>query len=238
MTIKVRFDGHEYEEGSKEHLDAIERVHKVEIDNLQAKAKADLDKATTESAAAVAEAVKRADAADGARDAAKAELDAAKVKHDEETKRMDAEREAASNSLRTALRSKVRLIGQIARFFASPDDENDDDGDEGDDKGDKKKKMDAKFDSLFDKEERDLMLDAIGKVNANFDATEKSDDYVRARYDAVLENVKKSRGVHGAVAALKNLQNLDAQEQEDPIAKAKAKRDENARNAWKSSSEK
>lgn len=149
---------------------------------------------------------------------------------------MDGEREAATNSTRLALRSKVRLIGQIARFFASPDDDDDDD-DSGDEKdGGKKKKMDANYDSLFEKSDRDLMMDAIAKVNSNFDATDKSDDYVRARYDAVLETVKTHRGVNGVVNVIENLKKLDARGEEDPIASAKAKRDAQARDAWKTPS--
>ena len=177
------------------------------------------------------------------------------------------------------MRSKLRLVGEVARFFGNDDEDAADGGADdtkectscgedipddakkcpecgamqktvGDDKknpfaGGKKpdfakkskKKMDAAdadFDSLFDKDDRDLMLGAIKLHAPNFDATDKSDDYVRSRYDALLDTVKASRGIDGVRAAIEvGGARLDGEDKNDTIAKAKQKQFEAARDAHK-----
>ncbi len=90
--------------------------------------------------------------------------------------------------------------------------------------------LEERIDAMSD---RDLLVFCISKHVENFDATGKSDDYLQARFDGIVETVRAGRGIAGVVAAARlGVQNLDAQE-DDEVSKARRARDKVAAEAWK-----
>lgn len=220
MAIRIRLDGREMDEGSKEHLDALERGHKAEVERLDAARRAEVKAEADGRAADKAEAQKRLDAADGARDAAAKEVEALKL--DAKEKASAAEKQLADLKAGEAKRimTRLRLVRSWVRFFG--DDEEDEE------------KMDARLDSMSD---RDLMLDVIKKRDANFDPKDRSDDYVQARFDAVVDLGREDARIGGVARRAQLLPHQVPQERadgaDDPVSKARAARDAAYRDAWK-----
>ncbi len=107
--------------------------------------------------------------------------------------------------------------------------------DEEDDDSSKKpwEKTDALEERIDSMSDRDLMLFALTKTNENFDATGKSDDYVAARFDGMIESLKTDRGIAGVVkAARAGVHHLDSIDAEDEVSKARRARDKQAATAW------
>lgn len=109
------------------------------------------------------------------------------------------------------------------------------DGGKDEEKTDSLEALEERIDSMSD---RDLLVFCIGKRVENFDATGKSDDYLQARFDGIVEVERAGRGIQGVVEAVRRgVQNLDAVE-DDEVSKARRKRDQIALDAWKTTSAK
>lgn len=247
----IRIDGKEYEVGSEAHIAKFEeQIAKANLDAkeaIKAKDVAEAERDTLKAALTKA----NLDAKKSLEDleAAKAEEDeAAKVKKRQRRKLerialrfFETAKETEAMEKEEKKRSKREFPpGAKAPPFTSED---------GGDKEEKSKRskrewdeedeecmdaLESKIDSMSD---RELMLAVIGQHVENFDAKDKSDDYVTARFDSLVEQVTKAqkneRGIAGVVrAAREGVHHLDSNE-EDMIAKARRKRDEAAQEAWK-----
>lgn len=255
---KVRLDGREVVENSKEHVDVLSQLHKVEVEALRTDAK---DKTTK-----LAEVTARVDALEGERDGLKATLekittDAAEAKSKAEE--MAKEKEKAEKGY---VRARRKLERATLRYFGGPDDEEDDKkakkgkrafppAKDGEEETDEKKKARAMEDDCEDDEnmdatdeteddrldsmsDRDLMLHGIRKVDPKFKDENRSDDYIRARFDAACEHVRKTRSVDGVVRTIEEAKrtgkdNYDADDEDKKIAAARAARDKAANEAWR-----
>jgi hypothetical protein len=253
VITKVKLDGREYEEHSAEHFRAIEGAHESIVKQLRTDAKDEADKLVAKLDAAnklLEDEKKRADKAEGERDTLKISLD--KAEEEKKKEGSDEEKKKRSAEEKTKLRSKVKLVTDIARFFGKEDDEEDekDGGDDEEEEGEdpkkkknpfakksKSKKLDSQLDDVFDKTEKELMVEALERVgHLNFDAAEKSPDYVQARFDSVRDMLKKSKSVNGVRDAItRGAGNLNIRNDgdDDVIAKAKAKNKDFVQNAWK-----
>jgi hypothetical protein len=259
---KIRLDGKEVVEHSKEHTDILlGQLDKFRTD------------ATSVTTKLLAE-TQRADKAEGERDGLKTQLDtfntdAKKAKEDEV-----AEAEKKAEKEKTERTARRRLERFVARYFGGAEDEEEEDEEEDEEKskgkartrafapGDKappfkpkdeeeKKKgkrafrtdskdllTDERLDSMSD---RDVMLFCITKVDPSFNGKDangkdRSIDYVQARFDSAVEHVKSSRGVDGIVRTIETDKrlHLDANDDLDrSMAEARAKRDQMARDAHK-----
>jgi HK97 family phage prohead protease len=188
MTIKIRLDGKDYEVGSQDHLDKLDEMHKAALAQAEADAKTKLDAKDAEIATLKTSAQKTADELQGKLDAAEArakkseeELEKAKKEFEEEDE--EEEKSKRSRALRL-IRNLVRAL-RIKGLRMTEETE---------------KKLDAdveKWVEMGDGAERAIMLDAIRADGTTFDDTDKSDDYVRARFDSTFDAAKDKRGVHG-----------------------------------------
>lgn len=208
----IRLDGKDYEIGSEAHLAKLDEMNKAAVAEVQAKLDAKAADAATAATAKLA-AEKARDEAQGRADGYKAELDKVRADADEEKKKAD-EEEAEEERKRTkrvsnAFRTLVRAFGVRGVRF-SEDDE---------------KKMDAML--AGENPERELMLDAIKVRVPTFDAKDKSDDYVRSRFDAVIESVRTDASIHGFTrTVIEEQTRTDADDgSDDPVTIAKKKRD-------------
>lgn len=92
--------------------------------------------------------------------------------------------------------------------------------------GDDEEKTDALEERIDSMSDRELRLFCITKQNPTFDATNKSDDYVAARFDSMVEGMKNDRGINGVVRAVRqNALHLDSTDAEDLVTKARRERD-------------
>ncbi|MDB4995194.1 MAG: hypothetical protein JWM74_2626 [Myxococcaceae bacterium] len=228
-VMKIRFNGKEYEAGSTEHMDAVEATTKSTVEQVKLDAKAHLDSVLAEHKTALALVVARADKAEGERDSAKEALD--KFNADAKKAKEDEDKNADKNA--QAAKQKKRMRRQLERAalrFFTDEEEGDDEKMDAADGADKVSKIEERIDSMSD---RELMLHCLKKHNAKFDATDRSDDYIAARFDSMVETLKVDRGIAGVVkAARAGVQNLDAGD-DDEVTAARKKRDEEARDAWK-----
>lgn len=210
MVTKIRLDGKEYEEGSREHLDAVERIHSKALEKLEADTKVRLDALVVEKV----DLQKKLDAADGAHDATKKELDTVKLDAKKAADKGEADKAEWKKDESKRIAKRVRLMRMALRFF-------DDDKD-----------MDEKMDGMTDNE---IRLAVIKKRDDKFDAKDRSEDYVESRFDTICDLAKDDRGVNGVARLAQNLQlHVDAADgADDPVSKARAKRDDQALNAWK-----
>lgn len=226
----IRLDGKDYEVGSEAHLDKLESMHKEalarEVSAVQTKLDA-ADRSLTDVQAKLVTAEKARDEAQGRLDAADKELTKARAAVEEKDKTFEEKLKEKIADERAALRKQARARGRFERafrFMFGEDEEEDADEE-------KQKKLDAMTD-------RDLMIAVIRKDAADFtgndaDGKPRSDDYISARFDSVLENVKKSKGIDGVTrTVIRETERLDANVG-DGVAAARKKRDELAKNAWK-----
>lgn len=227
----IRLDGKDYEIGSKEHLDKVDEMHKEEIKRLQTEHQTRLDAANTSVEAEKKRAVKLEAERDGLKaDLDKFNADAKKAKEDDEKKAK--EEEKAREQKRRFRRRLERTVSLFQRAFGK-----DEDDEEEDDEEDEDKKMDA----IDAKSDRDLMVECIAMTDEKFDAKDKTDDYVQARFDAeaakLPQAIKDKSGVDSIVRTVEeNKRRLDANDgagPNDPIAKARAARDKATFDAWK-----
>jgi|GEM_PF-2504690 len=237
QTMKViRIDGREYEVGSQAHLDKLDDMHRREVDQVRNDAKAKIDKLSADLSAEK----KRADEAEGARDAAKQSLDEFKA---DAQKAKDKDADELKKRTQSEVRSRVRLLTEVARWFGSADEDEEEEvveEEEVDEDGKKKKKTVTKkknpFEKLDSKSDREVMLYAIRKKNPDFDDKGKSDDYVRSRYDAMIEQVRDANGINGVrravVREVHNLDSFDTPNDNDPVSRARRNRDQKAASLW------
>lgn len=228
IMIKVRLDGKEYTEGSPEHLDALDRHYAKKLSDAQNEAKARLDAVE----AKVAEEKKRADELEGKLDAKSTEIEtirtdaaAAKKKSDEAVAELRA-------SMGDKIREKIRLVSRFMRFFG---DDEEAEGEMGD--GKKKERTDS-IDKLVDMSEREVMLKAIRMKVPNFDDAGRSDDYIRSRFDGMIEAMPTPKGVDEIVMlhreAVKREERTDAKDAPVKIVVDKrTERDRIYADAWK-----
>lgn len=220
MTIKIRLDGKEYEVGSQSHLDAIEHGHTANIAKLKSEADARLAQVKLDAKTEVDALKVKLDTLEGERDglAAKIEKFNADAKASKEAD--DKKKKEDDEAFNFKKKARRKLERMALRFFADEDEDED--------------KLDAKLDSMSD---RDLMLHCIGKSVKNFDAKSvegKSDDYVAARFDSIVEKTDDEKSIGGVVrAAAKASARLDADDDSDAVTKARAKRDAQAAGLWK-----
>lgn len=267
MTIKVKIEGREYEQGSEAHLAKLEDIQ----NNLRLDAKDALEKLQAET--------KRADKAEAERDVAQEAL--TKFRADAaEADQKAADDAAAAEEFTKERRRHRRKMERIALRYFGDDSQADDktggtepDGDEeqgaapakpgapkqmskrdfppgkkappfGKEDGgagpggppaamkdqEKADAFEERIDSMSD---REVMVFCLQKHNPNFDANGKSDDYLTARFDSMVETLQAERGITGVVKAARlGAQNLDAIDADDVVSKARAKRDQEARDAW------
>lgn len=158
---------------------------------------AHLDKLDDMHKAEVAALKSKIDELSGRLDAAEKAVAAAKREKEEEEEETQSEDEAEKRerTLRDRVRSKVRLVMRALRLFGEDDDEDDD------------KKMDA----LCEMSERDLYIKAIRKIDPDFKADGKSDDYLAGLFEGAVDYIAKASGVDGVVRVLegKRLDSVD-----------------------------
>lgn len=135
----------------------------------------------------------------------KARFDAA----DEKLKKL--EEEGSEEKMSKRVRSRIRLLTRAMKFLEEDEE---------------------KMDALSD---RELQERVIKKASPNFDAKDRSDDYIAARFDAICEDLAKSESVSGALGKIQSGLRLDASEQSGAgdVEKARAARDARVRDAWK-----
>lgn len=215
----VVIDGVKYALGSAEHMAKLDAMNKAALDKARFDAKEAQDKA-------VAEIQVRLDKAEAERDDFKAQLekvnlDAKKSKEEDDKKK---EEEEKTQSARKRFRRTLeRLYAAFKRAF----------GKEGMDEKDEEK-MDAMSD-------RELMLECIRMDSPDFDAKDKSDDYVHARFDSIAERVKKTapnpRGpdsiVRSAQTGYDQLRTDANDASVSDMEKARKERDARMNAAWK-----
>lgn len=79
----------------------------------------------------------------------------------------------------------------------------------------------SKMDALDDLSDRDLMVKVVKHLDADFDATGKSDDYVTATFDIVVKSLKRADGVDAVVREVERIKRADASDGNDPESAAK-----------------
>ncbi len=255
----IRLDGKDFEKGSDEHIAKIYDLHKVETDRLDST----IADVKTKLLAETQRADKAEGERDGLKsqveqlrtDAAEEKTKAEKLAEEK------AKAEKGYVRARRKLeRATLRYFGgpddeededeekakKSKKGFPPGKDESEEEkakkgkrgfppGKEGDEEEEKTDALDDdRLDSMSD---RELMLFGIRKVDPKFNDQGKSDDYVRARFDSAIEHVKSNRSIHGVVngvhrARTEDVTRSDADD-EKAMAEARRKRDEAARDAWK-----
>lgn len=201
--MKIRFDGREMDYGSKEHLDAIDAASAAAVAALKAEHAKVLAAATTEVQA-------KLDALKGERDGAVQSLESFKAdKASEETKAKEKmekkakEQAEIARARRKLERDAFRLLSRVKSSDDEEEDGDDDAPDSDDGKGGKPfgkkakekkaKKLDAFFDSATDREIQEKVISSM-PGGEKFDAKDRPDTYVQARYDMLIENLGETLG--------------------------------------------
>lgn len=158
-----------------------------------------------------AELQKKIDELSGKLDSAEKAVETAKREKEEAEQKSADEEKERSKDLAGKVRSKVRLIMRALRLFGEDDAEQDEE-----------KKMDA----LCELSERELHLKAIAKVDPDFRADGKTDDYVAGKFEGALQFLSQERSVDGVVRTIEKARRLDSTDGngtrgEHPVAKAR-----------------
>lgn len=155
----------------------------------------------------------------GKLDSAEKAVEAAKrEKAEAEAKSADADKERQKD-LGARVKSRTRFLMRALRLFGQDDDE---------EEQDEEKKMDA----LCDLSERDFYVKALAKLEPDFKADGKTDEYLAGKVETALKYAEKSRGVDGVVRVLEGSrgsgERLDSRDGEEthrrgehPVAKAR-----------------
>ena len=139
----------------------------VNLDGLEYQAAPEVAKALEKAQAEIADV--RADAEKTKQDVQK-ELDSAQAKVDELKKQMDEYKEKRGDAaIAEAAKARVALLSKAAKVVNT--------------------------DSLLDSSDREIMAAVIAERHDGVDLAEKSDDYVLARFDAVLESIPSKDAV-------------------------------------------
>jgi hypothetical protein len=223
--IIIRFDGRDLEYGSKDHLDALDRHHKSELESLTAAHAKTADQLKADFKVNL-------DAAEAERDGSKQQLEIFKAdlkekdKAAEEKKAKDEEEYKRTRGARRQLeRHAFRLLSRV-----KPDDEDKDEEDEEDEddkkkpaflkeKGKRAKPSTAKLDSFLDEATDRQIHERVIKAlpgGEKFDSKDLTDLHVKVRYDMVMESVGQTlgNGITDVVRTIKESQervdNLDS----------------------------
>lgn len=217
MTIKVRLDGREVEEHSKDHFDTLLKLHGAEVSSL----KAEHDKV-------LGEMKTKLDAAEGAKDAALQTIEGLKADAKEKKAKDDEEKKKDEEGFKFKARARRVLERMALRFLTEDEDD--------------KEKMDA-LDAFLDKAtDREVMVRIIQKLpgGEKFDGkdrhgNEADDVYVRARFDMLVDQAPANAGrsVNDVVKTAQQHQQHHQVRNDgnDPVTAARKARDEAAARA-------
>jgi hypothetical protein len=207
--IKIRLDGKEYEAGSQAHLDKLEDMRAAS----EAKV-ADLAKKLDETTAKLDAATTKLSKKEKDEEEYKARSEKEKKEKDEEGEKKMAER----------VRTRVRLFRSVMRLFGKDEDKDKDEDD----------KEEEKMDAMSD---RELMVHALIKDTPEFKAEGRSDDYITARFDSLVEQRPGTSGsdrvVNAAEDAKREVSRMDADGNDDVVQKARQKNHDAMHGAWK-----
>lgn len=148
-----------------------------------------------------------------ASDTLKGKLDAADAKADDEAKKAAAD-EAAKEKLEEEKKSRekarMKRALRAARLMEVEDDE-------------------EKLDGLLAKSDREIMVEALKHIDPKFSKESESEDYLRARFDAIESERLDSVSING----LRAVRSIVSTGEDDAVAKARAEMIARNRNAWK-----
>lgn len=162
----------------------------IRLDNrdFEIGSQAHLDKIDDLHKVEVADLKKQIDLLSGKLDSAEKAVEVAKrEKAEAETKSADAEK-THQRDLTSRVKARVKLLMRAIRLFGEEDEE-----------GEEEEK---KMDGLLDLSERDIHLKAILKVDPDFKADGKTDDYIAGKFDGAIEYLAKERSVDGVVRVI------------------------------------
>lgn len=149
---------------------------------------------------------------------------AKREKTEVEAKSATDEKERAKD-LTARVKARSRFLMRALRLFGE---------DDGEEEVDEEKKMDA----LCEMSEREIQLKAIAKVDPDFKADGKSDDFVAGKFEGAVKYLDNSRGVDGVARVLigaggaggnDRLDSNDSGRGEHPVAKARRENAERMR---------
>lgn len=210
----IKLDGKDYEQGSEAHINKLEQM----------------------AADAGAAAKKQLDTLQAKLDASEEALKKAKLDAAEAEKKSGEDKKAAEETFAKRMQSKFRLWQRAMRLFGKDDE---DDSEEASDDDKKMDALDAKIAEIVAMSDRDLMVKAIKSRRPKFDATDRTDDYVAARFDSLLEEVQADESIHGVVRhAEEERTRLDASDRSaagarKELQEARERREKARREGWK-----
>lgn len=175
----IRLDGRDYEVGSDAHHQKLEEIAKREQEAAVKKAQGEMQVKLDAAASDASSQKSRADKAEGERDAAVTALEQFKADASKAEAKAKEATAAKAKEEATYKKNRRRLERLALRFFMEDDED--------------EEKMDKVDDMLDAMSDRDLMLKVIEKSDPKFDPKDKSDDYVRSRFDAVVERAAEQQ---------------------------------------------
>ena len=187
---------------------------------------AHLDAIETNHKTAVATLKAQVETLSGKLDSAEKAVEVAKREKDEAVAKTATDEKERSKDLSSRVKARTRFLMRALRLFGE---------DDAAEEEDEEKKMD----SLCDMSEREIQLKAIAKIDPDFKADGKSDDYVAGKFEGAVEYLTKSRSVDGVVRVIEDNRRMDAvigagggggsSRQEHPVAKARRENAERMR---------
>lgn len=172
---------------------------------------AHLDAIETNHKTGVAGLQKKIDELSGKLDSAEKAVETEKRAKDEAIAKSATDEKERSKDLSSRVKARTRFLMRALRLFGEDDAEEEDE----------EKKMDA----LCELSEREIQLKAIAKVDPDFKADGKSDDYVAGKFEGAVEYLAKSRSVDNVVRVIEENRKFDSREvnggREHPVAKAR-----------------
>jgi hypothetical protein len=240
--IIIRVDGRdqEFEYASKEHFDALNRVHAAEVANLTTAHAKTIEDLKGEHKVKLDALTAERDGHAQQLEVFKADLKEKEKAIDEKKAKEDDEYKRTRSARRQLERHAFRLLSRVKPDDEEEGDEDEKDGDEGKmpfKKSKREKKLDAFLDTASDREIMERVIKSL-PGGEKFDAKDKDDGYVRVRYDMVMESVGQTlgNGITDVVATIKQSQervdNFDSAD--SPLAemsRARTARDEAAAKA-------
>jgi outer membrane murein-binding lipoprotein Lpp len=180
---------------------------------------AHLDAIETNHKTAVATLKAQVETLSGKLDSAEKAVEAAKREKDEALAKSATDEKERSKDLSSRVKARTRFLMRALRLFGEDDAEEEDD--------------EKKMDSLCAMSEREIQLKAIAKIDPDFKADGKSDDYVAGKFEGAVEYLTKSRSVDGVVRVIEEGRKLDSKDGgtrgEHPVAKARRENAERMR---------
>lgn len=179
---------------------------------------AHLDAIETNHKTAVATLKAQVETLSGKLDSAEMAVEVAKREKDEAVAKSATDEKERSKDLSSRVKARTRFLMRALRLFGEDDAEEEDE----------EKKMDA----LCEMSEREIQLKAIAKIDPDFKADGKSDDYVAGKFEGAVEYLTKSRSVDGVVRVIEEGRKLDSKDGtrgEHPVTKARRENAERMR---------